>query len=642
MAGSQIGLIIKNYHDLDYYGKIFSVISSRIESTISNYDYINSVDSIELMYSVIIPQKELTLKNISSLDIKNQFINLNKLNENFNQNLLPFTIDTSYFGKLVSESERLNYINLIESCMRLSKKEKYFKINESDQLFLYESPNKKNKIIVSKTINESNFMRYIFDLDTGILIKEIKDTIIFNSSKPVSPSVSSPSQVELVHYSKKDLIFNRSIDSVTLTIRDQRIIFIESKNKLTGIQSEIKAIKDRNINFGTFDLESFRDDDGLNKVYALGFITSIDKSPNLYYLSDYENLDSKKLILKCIDDMLLNKYNNFIFYVHNFGKYDVVFLYNVLLKANVDKGYEYYILNTIMKDNTIIRLNIKIKIKSNIIMLKILFVSTFILVTFLDYLIIKYLPGDSNVKYYYLKFRNLSSFNHILIIFITIFSLLTVLDYFNIHFLFIPEGEVENNLINFMTDNNTNNNDTHVHLKNPSANVNVNMPQFPISSMNNAVAAATSTAPAALAYTAARNIPGSPAVKIGTAAAVYSATTFGALGLSKGFNSINNNSNIKKLIEDNLNNNSNSINYDYTCFPLNIFSDPILMEKYPDFPLNILIDINGVNNIILFLLFIIINTHLADYILKFNYKQYIPNNKFGKVLEFFINRYINL
>lgn len=642
MAGSQIGLIIKNYHDLDYYGKIFSVISSRIESTISNYDYINSVDSIELMYSVIIPQKELTLKNISSLDIKNQFINLNKLNENFNQNLLPFTIDTSYFGKLVSESERLNYINLIESCMRLSKKEKYFKINESDQLFLYESPNKKNKIIVSKTINESNFMRYIFDLDTGILIKEIKDTIIFNSSKPVSPSVSSPSQVELVHYSKKDLIFNRSIDSVTLTIRDQRIIFIESKNKLTGIQSEIKAIKDRNINFGTFDLESFRDDDGLNKVYALGFITSIDKSPNLYYLSDYENLDSKNLILKCIDDMLLNKYNNFIFYVHNFGKYDVVFLYNVLLKANVDKGYEYYILNTIMKDNTIIRLNIKIKIKSNIIMLKILFVSTFILVTFLDYLIIKYLPGDSNVKYYYLKFRNLSSFNHILIIFITIFSLLTVLDYFNIHFLFIPEGEVENNLINFMTDNNTNNSDTHVHLKNPSANVNVNMPQFPISSMNNAVAAATSTGAAALAYTAARNTPGTPAVKLGTAAAVYGATTFGALGLSRGFNNINNNSNIKKLIEDNLNNNSNSINYDYNVFPLNIFTDPILIEKYPDFPLNILIDINGLNNIILFFLFIIINTHLADYILKFNYKQYIPNNKFGKVLEFFINRYINL
>ena len=361
MAGSQIGLIIKNYHDLDYYGKIYSVISSRIESTISNYDYINSVDSIELMYSVIIPQKELTLKNISSLDIKNQFINLNKLNENFNQNLLPFTTDTSYFGKLVSDSERLKYINLIESCMSLTKKEKYFRINESDKLFLYEAPNKKNKIIVSKTINESNFMRYIFDFDTGILIKEIKDTIISTPEKPESTSVDSSQGVKS---SDKDLIFNRNIDSVTLTISDQRIILIESKNKLTGIQSEIKAIKDRNINFGSFDLESFRDDDGLNKVYALGFITSIDKSPNLYYLSDYENLDSNQLILKCIDDMLLNKYNNFIFYVHNFGKYDVVFLYNVLLKANVDKGCEYYILNTTMKDNTIIRLDIKIKIKS--------------------------------------------------------------------------------------------------------------------------------------------------------------------------------------------------------------------------------------------------------------------------------------
>ena len=39
--------------------------------------------------------------------------------------------------------------------------------------------------------------------------------------------------------------------------------------------------------------------------------------------------------------MLVNKYNNFIFYVHNFSNFDVVFLYNVLLKANQIKGFDY-------------------------------------------------------------------------------------------------------------------------------------------------------------------------------------------------------------------------------------------------------------------------------------------------------------
>ena len=62
--------------------------------------------------------------------------------------------------------------------------------------------------------------------------------------------------------------------------------------------------------------------------------------------------------------MLINKYNNFLFYVHNLGRYDIVFLYNVLLKFNLHKGYDYYILNTIMRDNTIIKLDIKIKVES--------------------------------------------------------------------------------------------------------------------------------------------------------------------------------------------------------------------------------------------------------------------------------------
>jgi len=35
---------------------------TRIESTIDNYNYIESIDAIEIMYSVLIPQPELTLK----------------------------------------------------------------------------------------------------------------------------------------------------------------------------------------------------------------------------------------------------------------------------------------------------------------------------------------------------------------------------------------------------------------------------------------------------------------------------------------------------------------------------------------------------------------------------------------------------
>jgi hypothetical protein len=65
--------------------------------------------------------------------------------------------------------------------------------------------------------------------------------------------------------------------------------------------------------------------------------------------------------------MLTNTYNNYIFYCHNFGKYDVVFLYLILLEANKSLAYEHYILKRIMRDGVIIKLDIKVKNKNSFI-----------------------------------------------------------------------------------------------------------------------------------------------------------------------------------------------------------------------------------------------------------------------------------
>ena len=346
MCGPQIGLVIGSEHDLQYYSKIYDLIITRIETTVDNYNYLDTVDGIEIMYSVIIPQKELTLKNISNYPLNQQMINKSKVKKDFNQNLLPLTVDTSYYGFLITSDERLDIIQLINSNIILSKNEKDFVIDDKDKIFKYTSPNNKNKfIVISKKLSENIFLRYIFDLNTGIYINKIKDNIYFDVSN-------------------RKILFDRTIGSVTLTIEDQKIIKYKVVNKLDCIKVLKNSNTDRNINIGAFDLETFIDNDGLAKVYALGYITNVDDIPKLYYLSDNPNLDSSELILKCIDDMLVNKYNNYIFYVHNLGNYDIVFLYNVLLNFNLHKGYEYYILKTTMRDNTIIKLEIKIKVIS--------------------------------------------------------------------------------------------------------------------------------------------------------------------------------------------------------------------------------------------------------------------------------------
>jgi hypothetical protein len=100
------------------------------------------------------------------------------------------------------------------------------------------------------------------------------------------------------------------------------IIILSSNNNeilfnLDSIKSDFKVSKDTglpNTNIGVFDLETFIDNDGVGKVYALGFVILGDK-PKLYYLNDFS--DSSSLVLTCLNDMLSRKYHNYIFYTHN-------------------------------------------------------------------------------------------------------------------------------------------------------------------------------------------------------------------------------------------------------------------------------------------------------------------------------------
>jgi hypothetical protein len=360
MTGVQIGLIIENVHNIEYYKGRYSVILKRIESTFDDYNNIKKIDTIEIVYFIVKTLPELVLKNVSNLRIPNKLVAKEEVKKNFNNNFLALTIDTKYYGESISYRCFNKYIDFINSNNNIIPNKIYnnLNINDINKMFIYNSPNNNSKfIIVQKNISENTFLINIYDYNTGLLIKEIKDTIISNNNNNV--------------------IFTRKIRGVTLEIMDKvKVNKIEINNKLISIKPLKPILEkkiDRNINFGSFDLETFIDSDGIAKVYALGFLTNIDKQPKLFYITDLFNdknnnindfdLFSYKLILKCIDFILSNrKYNNYIFYTHNFGAYDVIFLYDNLLKANFDKKYDYYILNTILRDDRIIKLEIKIKI----------------------------------------------------------------------------------------------------------------------------------------------------------------------------------------------------------------------------------------------------------------------------------------
>jgi len=107
-------------------------------------------------------------------------------------------------------------------------------------------------------------------------------------------------------------------------------------------------------------------------VYSVGFKTNLDQiNSNKFYYTDHFkdiNLDNfDLLVIKCLDSMIVPKYNKFIFYVPNMGGYDSVFILKILLKYNEING-ETYLIEPFYRDNRMLKLtlrnknNLKVKI----------------------------------------------------------------------------------------------------------------------------------------------------------------------------------------------------------------------------------------------------------------------------------------
>ena len=75
---------------------------------------------------------------------------------------------------------------------------------------------------------------------------------------------------------------------------------------------------------GTLDLETY-DQGSIPKVYSRGFYTK--KFWAKIFKIDPLSLDSQKIVAECIDSMLLSKFINSTFYVHNLGSFDIAFFY---------------------------------------------------------------------------------------------------------------------------------------------------------------------------------------------------------------------------------------------------------------------------------------------------------------------------
>jgi len=268
---------------------------------------------------------------------------------------LPLSTNEIYYGKRLtfdvdSTTQFVSslYVNEIDFIQVL--KQKY---TERDTPFIeFES----NTRFYLYTINELQYIITIKDLEKG---KTIKDVYNLSGFKIVG---------NVIDTKISERRFTREIKNISIEFEEDHVIRKDIQIKLPCMKqkySKYTNMPDSNI--GTFDMETFRDTDSNSQVYALGFsnlsmLENKNKS-STYYLNEHGKT-SNEIIVKCINDMLTSKNRNHIYYTHNLGGFDLVFLLYALKATNTEKGMEYYIIKTNFRDNKILKCTVKVKTKS--------------------------------------------------------------------------------------------------------------------------------------------------------------------------------------------------------------------------------------------------------------------------------------
>jgi hypothetical protein len=230
------------------------------------------------------------------------------------------------------------------------------------KVFLTEN---KKYLIVSFLNKDFIYFRVVFNVKTCTFNLLATDKMISNNTDKtnlINPGVQIWSRT-IGNTTLNLNLYDSKIESFVQTIKLDPIKYLprdENKNQIIKRKPKSTRMPHRilaqsNPNWGVFDLETFTDQtlEGkfYSRVYAVGFLTKFEKITFYFtYLFSNNREGSQQLVLYCINQMLKPKFNNFIFYVHNLGKFDVIFGQKVLVDYyhNVENKYK---LEPLYRDN---------------------------------------------------------------------------------------------------------------------------------------------------------------------------------------------------------------------------------------------------------------------------------------------------
>lgn len=226
---------------------------------------------------------------------------------------LEVTISNGFISdiRLSIKGARVNFLSLIYAKAKILRNNHPDKITSFDAGFkFYSLLDNKRYILAVKKLGDASIEKIRYSLD-GVIISRITDRIVNN------------------------YVIRNTGGKVTV-FKDNKVLSINQTIKLKAIDKpNIEPLFVENDNIGVIDLECYKNIRGIDKVYALGFKTKIKEKPVTYYIDS--DKDSDALVLKMVNELLRTIYNKTIFYCHNLGGYDSLFVLSALLRYNDNK-----------------------------------------------------------------------------------------------------------------------------------------------------------------------------------------------------------------------------------------------------------------------------------------------------------------
>jgi hypothetical protein len=273
MLGNQFGFCLNSINDID---DLLSIIQSRLDDSFEEYNLTNaSISYLQISFRQLNKKlsSDLLLDKLPYLTKSDILETKRDLNIPVSTNLgnsLDVVVKDGFIIDIpiTINNKKINFIDCIK------EKSKVLKIHHKDNITSFDSSFKfyllkdsSDYVLAIKSITNISIQKIRFSLN-GVVVNHIIDNI-------------------------SDDIIHRNVNNKVITIKDDKVILTNQNINFKPIYKpkSVKSSFISNPNIGVIDAETYKGNDNITKIYAIGFRTNLDDKPVTYYI------DKKSMVL---------------------------------------------------------------------------------------------------------------------------------------------------------------------------------------------------------------------------------------------------------------------------------------------------------------------------------------------------------